>query len=87
MFWNPFSQPQHFGDIWKTLSKDQLARGEAMAKEWEAHEAKSYERATQMFDESARLARESLAYQQKLAADWRKLAFDSIKKAGEAFGA
>ena len=86
MFWTSFAQPQHFGDIWVKSMKDHVARVEAMNKEFERVEAQGADRASEALDEVAKLTRESMAYAQKLGAEWRKAYLDALKKSAEMFG-
>jgi hypothetical protein len=48
-------------------------------------EARGAEQAKMMLDESARLARESLAYALQLSAEARKLTLETARNAAEAF--
>jgi hypothetical protein len=53
--------------------------------EWAKIEAKSNEQMQQAIEESARLARESLAYGMKLSAEWRKLGLETLKRTSNVF--
>lgn len=86
MFWTNFTQPQQFGDFWLKAMKDQVARVESMQKELEKLEQQSFERTNEALEESAKLARESFAYTQKVQAEWRKISLDAIKKSSEMLG-
>ena len=86
MFWTNFTQPQQIGEFWLKAMKDQLTRAETMQKELERIEAHTVERTSEAFEESTKLARESIAYSQKLQADWRKISIDAFKKSSEMFG-
>jgi hypothetical protein len=85
MFWTPFAQPQQFSNVWAQAMKDHLARVEAWQKEMVRLEEQNYVRANEAIEESARLAKESLAYAQKLQAEWRKISLDAMKQAAEPF--
>jgi len=86
MFWTNFAQPQQFADLWLKSVKDQMARVEAMQKEVERLELQGFERTNEAIEESAKVARESCAYAQKLQCDWRKITLEAVKKSTEMFG-
>lgn len=62
-----------------------LARTESAFAEWARLEEKSFEGGLSGLDEGTRLAKETFAYGAALAAQWRKLSLDTIKRAGDAF--
>ena len=61
-----------------------MAQTESAFAEWARLEEKSFEGAMSGLDESTRLAKETFAYGAALAAQWRKLSLDAIKRAGDA---
>lgn len=88
MFFTPFTTPSNpVVDFWTKAWKDHLGRVDTMQKEMERLEAQTYERTLEALDESAKMTRESVAYFQKLNAEWRKVTLEGVKKAGEQFGA
>ena len=79
----PFALPTvpFFGaDAWKQAADAWLGRMTALPEEAAKVEALGAERARATIDESARLARESLAYSLNLSAEWRKLMTETTRQ-------
>jgi hypothetical protein len=87
MFWTGFDATGNVQGAWAKVWKDQLERLETMGKEIERVEQQSFEKATEVVDESARLAKETFAYGHKLGAEWRKASLEAARKTAELFGA
>jgi hypothetical protein len=81
------SQTQQFMNPWYRAWQEQIERWEAAMSELGKVETKGFEQVCANVDEAARLTKESTAYGNLLAAQWRKLALDSARQTIEAFGA
>jgi hypothetical protein len=79
------SQTQQFADSYTKAIRDNVARIEAMSEEAVKIEALGVERATANVDEAARLAKESFAYANQLAAAWRGMVLESFRRGAEMF--
>ncbi len=77
-----FAAPQQWIDFWKKATEDNMTRFQAATEEWARLEGQGVEQAATMVDEVSRLTRESFAYAGQLAAEWRKLTMEAMKKAG-----
>jgi hypothetical protein len=56
-----------------------------MQDEWVKLEAKGLEHARVVIDEVARLSHAQLAWAAQLGAEWRRVAFDAVRRSGELF--
>jgi hypothetical protein len=81
------SQAQQFTNPWARAWQEQVERWEAAMAELGKVETKGFEQVCANVDEAARLTKESTAYANLLAAQWRKLALDATRQTFEAFGA
>jgi hypothetical protein len=80
------SQSQQWAASWQKAWQDQFERWNAAFAEMGKVETKGFEQVCANVDEAARLAKESAAYGNLLAAQWRKLAVDAARQAFEAIG-
>ncbi len=83
---NGTSQTQQWTTPWQRAIQEQLERWEAAVAELGKVETKGFEQVCANVDEAARLTKESTAYANLLAAQWRKLALDATRQTFEAFG-
>ena len=81
------SQSQQWFSPWSRAWQEQIERWEAAVTEMGKLETKGFEQVCANVDEAARLAKESAAYGNLLAAQWRKLALDAARQAFDAFNA
>jgi hypothetical protein len=78
-------------DFYRKLAEEQIGRMSAAFGELDKVQARILEQARQAIDESeaidesARLAKESMAYMAELGAEWRRIAMDAGRQAGERF--
>ena len=79
------SQVQQFPVEWTRIVSDQVGRVEAGLGELAKLESKSMAQAVSGLEESARYARESLAFAEKASAEWRKLVLDATRRAAAFF--
>jgi hypothetical protein len=81
------SQVQQMMNPWYRAWQEQIERWESAMTELGKVETKGFEQVCANVDEAARLTKESTAYANLLAAQWRKLALDSTRQTFEVFGA
>jgi len=79
------SQAQQFTPDWTKIVADQVSRVEAGLGELAKLESKSMAQAVSGLEESARYARESLAFAEKASAEWRKLVIDATRRTAAFF--
>ncbi|HXX32668.1 MAG TPA: hypothetical protein VEJ89_18335 [Myxococcaceae bacterium] len=79
------SQVQQFPVEWTRIVSDQVGRVEAGLGELAKLESKTMAQAVSGLEESARYARESLAFAEKASAEWRKLVLDATRRAAAFF--
>ncbi len=79
------SQVQHnfIPQALQAASEAQLARVEAFFAQVSEMETKAMEQTRTAIEESARLSRESLAYQASLAAEWRKGSLEAMRRTAQ----
>jgi hypothetical protein len=77
------SHTQQITDFWSKAFADNMSRIEAFSLEVEKLQEKAAEQAAANLDEVTRLAKESIAYTNELAAAWRKLALDGTKRTAD----
>jgi len=68
-------------NMFSKAAEAQLARVEAFYAQLAETEQKALEQSKAAIEESARLSRESLAYTQTLAAEWRKASLEATRNA------
>jgi hypothetical protein len=85
------SQPQQSAPsfdpiaLWSQWTQDHIARVQAYCDELAGLEAKAYERAKAASQQMAVLANESLAYCEKLAAEWREMTLQATRRGTDFF--
>jgi hypothetical protein len=79
------SQVQQFSTDWTKIVADQMGRVEAGLGELAKLESKTMAQAVSGLEESARYARESLAFAEKASAEWRKLVLDATRRTASFF--
>ncbi|HMK73196.1 MAG TPA: hypothetical protein VK454_07640 [Myxococcaceae bacterium] len=79
------SQVQQFSTDWTKIVSDQVNRVEAGLGELAKLESKTMAQAVSGLEESARYARESLAFAEKASAEWRKLVLDATRRTAAFF--
>jgi hypothetical protein len=84
MFSNPFLHPQQIFETWSHLAKDHLTRLEALGAQMEKLQGEQVRRAQEAIDETAKLVKEGIAQSHQLASEWRKLGFETSRKAAGA---
>ena len=84
MFFPQFTQPQQFMELYRKMMGDHLGRLEALGAQLAGAESKSYERAAEAIEETAKLMRASLDTSQELASAWRKQTLEVAKQAASA---
>ena len=77
------SHSQQIADFWTKAFTDHVSRIETFSTEIEKLQEKAAEQASANLDENARLAKESIAYTNELAAAWRKLALDGTQRTAD----
>jgi hypothetical protein len=82
---DPFANAGKVFEAWQQLADDSIARTAAFFSEFDKLEAKAAERAEGAIEEAAKLTKETLAYNAQLAAEWRKLSLETVKRATAAF--
>lgn len=68
---------------WKSITRENVERMEAMFGEADRIEAESLQRTKQAMDESARLVLESMAWATRASAEWRKLMLGGMRRTAE----
>ncbi len=79
------TQSQQIGEVWEKTVGDQVARLESFYAEVGKLESSGIAQVTAGLDEAARLAKESVAFAQQLAQQWRKLALETTRRAADLF--
>lgn len=77
----PFPAPEAFTQ----MMRDQIERTRALVDELAVYEGVAVQRARTAVNDLAKLAGDSIGYFAQLSAEWRKLAIDASRRAGEAF--
>jgi hypothetical protein len=77
------SQSQQIASFWTKAFADSVARFETFSMEIEKLQEKAAEHAAANLDEVTRLAKESIAYSNDLAAAWRKLVLEGTKRTAD----
>lgn len=85
MKFDPFEQMSKAWETWQTMAEESVSRAHSFYDAIDKVEAKGVERAESAMSEAQKLAKETLAYNAQLAAEWRKLTVDSITRAAKAF--
>jgi hypothetical protein len=79
------SQVQNVQAFWTKAVEETLNRTNAIYAEVAKVDARTAEQTTSMVDEAAKLTKESLAYSNTLAAEWRRLSLDAVKRTADMF--
>lgn len=80
MFMPSFSQPQQILEAWKKTMDGQITRLESLTEQVSQVETQGHTRTTEAIDEAAKLVKDGLSYNQKLATEWRQLMIESTKQ-------
>jgi hypothetical protein len=85
---SPIQNPIVQGAVesWNKLVADQMERLQSLTQELERHSQQGIEQANAAIDEMSRMMKDSLAQTAKLSAEWRKLAMEATRRAGETLG-
>lgn len=81
------SQSQHYTDGWKKLWDENLARLAGAQEQGARLEAQLMDNLNAAVDQSATLARQTLAYATQLSAEWRKHSLEAARRMSDLFAA
>jgi hypothetical protein len=81
MFQSEILQSSKWLEMWSVSAAEHIARMEQMSAQLDRMQAEGLARAQAAVDEGARLLKETLRYNAELAAEWRKISADAMKKA------
>ncbi len=70
-------------DAWKKMVDDQLGRIEDLSQEFARYQQQGMDQAQGAIDELAELMKDSLNHTAQLTSEWRRMALDSTRKAGD----
>ncbi|MFK7989378.1 MAG: hypothetical protein AB8I08_25405 [Sandaracinaceae bacterium] len=76
---NPFATVPG-AELWKSMMEAQNARFEKLLTEMEKIETERHTRALHAFEDMSNLVKTSMAYQQQLSDEWRKMSLDTARK-------
>lgn len=76
---NPFANLPG-AEIWQSMFEAQNERFEKMLSEMEKLEKERHTRALHALDDMTNLVKSSMAYQQQLTDEWRKMSVDTARK-------
>lgn len=79
-----FSMPG--ADVWRARMNEQIDRLAAAYVEYERFEKERAERSMAIFDASAKLFKDSLAYSEKLGSEWRRLSLEAARDSLRSLG-
>jgi hypothetical protein len=79
------SQVQNVQAFWSKAVEETLNRTNAVYGEFAKVDAKTTEQAGLMVDEAAKMTKESIAYSSALAAEWRRLSLEAVKRTADMF--
>ncbi len=85
MKFDPFEQMSKAWESWQTIAEESVNRASSFYDAMDKVEAKGVERIESAMSEAQKLTKETLAYNAQLAAEWRKLTFDTFTRAAKAF--
>lgn len=85
MKFDPFEQMSKAWEAWQSMAQESMTRATSFYDVMDKVEAKGVERVETAMTEAQKLAKETLAYNAQLAAEWRKLTFDTFTRAAKAF--
>lgn len=85
MFFPQFTQPQQFIDMYRKVVSEHLGRIEALNEQLEGMEAKGFERATEVVEESAKMMKASIETTRELTLAWQRQSLEMAKQAATAF--
>jgi len=71
--------------VFEKMAEEQLSRMETFHTEMAKAQEKGFQQAQQAIDETARLFKESLAYQMKLSGEFQKMALAQTRQAAQLF--